>query len=138
MRIPKINSNSYGGRWIGSGIVIGAVIPFLLWLLFHKFYWGFSILGGVILLAFLIIFMIEMHQDSAKIPYYERDLKESIVFRPEEEYPVIRSSICTGEKMAGFKNRKTGHFKEVMLIRSPEDLKRFQKIYELDDIKTEY
>ena len=33
-----------------------------------------------------------------------------ISFDPETQYAVIRSSICTGEKVAGFKNKKDGHF----------------------------
>ena len=37
-------------------------------------------------------------------------------FDPETQYAVIRSSICTGEKVAGFKNKTDGHFIEVMLI----------------------
>ncbi|MCR4584601.1 MAG: aspartate dehydrogenase [Lachnospiraceae bacterium] len=53
-------------------------------------------------------------------------------------YAVIRSSICTGEKVAGFKNRKDGHFTEVMLIRTPEDEKHFREIYELESVRVEY
>ena len=54
--------------------------------------------------------------------------------------PVIRSSICTGEQTAGFKNRHTGKFSEVMLIRSSRDLEEFQKTYGISDgeITTEY
>ena len=40
----------------------------------------------------------------------------AIQFDPETQYAVIRSSICTGEKVAGFKNKTDGHFTEVMLI----------------------
>ena len=39
--------------------------------------------------------------------------------------PVIRSSICTGEQTAGFKNIHTGKFSEVMLIRNGADLEEF-------------
>ena len=54
--------------------------------------------------------------------------------------PVIRSSICTGEQTAGFKNRHTGKFREVMLIRSNRDLEEFQRTYGISDgeITTEY
>ncbi|MBO4919343.1 MAG: hypothetical protein J5365_04225 [Erysipelotrichaceae bacterium] len=48
------------------------------------------------------------------------------------------SSICTGEKVAGFKNRKNGHSTEVMLIKTKADEKRFMEMYGLDDIKVEY
>ena len=69
---------------------------------------------------------------------YGNDLRDAIQYDPETMYAVIRSSICTGEKVAGFKNKKDGHFTEVMLIRTPEDEKRFKEIYEIDNIKVEY
>ncbi len=72
------------------------------------------------------------------IPKYERHLRETIPFDPREQYAVIRSSICTGEQVAGFKNRENGHFTEVMLIKSPEDEKRFKEIYDLETVKKEY
>ena len=56
----------------------------------------------------------------------------------EKEKPIIRASICTGEKVAGFKGKKTGMFREVALIRSKSDLERFMKSYGLDNIDTEY
>ena len=52
-------------------------------------------------------------------------------YRPEEWEPVIRSSVCTGEKVAGFKNRHTGVFEDVMLIRMPSDLEQFRKTYNI-------
>ena len=61
-----------------------------------------------------------------------------VTFNPETQYAVIRCSICNGEKVAGFKNKKDGHFTEVMLIRSPEEEKRFKEIYGLEEVKTEY
>ena len=73
-----------------------------------------------------------------KIPYYERHLKETIPYDPQKQYAVIRASICTGEKVAGFKNCEDAHFTEVMLIRNTEDEKRFKAIYGLDEIKKEY
>ena len=51
---------------------------------------------------------------------------------------MIRSSICTGEKVAGFKDLEGGHFTEVMLIRSKQDEERFKAIYGLKTVKTEY
>ncbi len=75
---------------------------------------------------------------SKKMNSYEQNLREIIKYDPETQYAVIRSSICTGEKVAGFKNKADGHFTEVMLIRSSEDEKRFKDIYELDTVKVEY
>lgn len=59
-------------------------------------------------------------------------------FDPGTYYAAIRSSICTGEKVAGFRNRKTGVFTEVMLIRSQKDLEAFKEKYRVDTLKTEY
>lgn len=59
-------------------------------------------------------------------------------FDRENQKPVLRCSICTGEKVAGFKNIHTGKFEEVMLIRSDEELDVFKAMYELDDVAKEY
>ncbi len=59
-------------------------------------------------------------------------------FDPATHYAAIRSSICTGEKVAGFRDRKSGRFTEVMLIRSPKDLEEFKRQYHVDEIRTEY
>lgn len=58
----------------------------------------------------------------------------------EELRPVVRSSICTGEKVAGFKNIHTGKFTEVMLIRDNGDMKLFLEKYDISpsEIKTEW
>ena len=47
----------------------------------------------------------------------------------ENLYPAIRSSICNGEKVAGFKNKGTGSFTEIMLISSDKDLETFKRKY---------
>lgn len=53
--------------------------------------------------------------------------KES--YDSERLKPAIRSSICTGERVAGFKDRETGHFTEVRLIRTEKDLDDFKREY---------
>ena len=62
----------------------------------------------------------------------------AVQYDPETQYAVIRSSICTGKKVAGFKNKTDGHFTEVMLIRSPADEKESKKTYNIEEIKIEY
>ena len=54
--------------------------------------------------------------------------------------PVLRSSICTGERVAGYINAETGKFIEVMLIRNDDDLEVFRQTYGLSDqeIRTVY
>lgn len=51
---------------------------------------------------------------------------------------VLRCSICTGEKVAGFKDDSTGRFEEIMLIRNSSDLEEFKQIYGVDEITKEY
>ena len=62
----------------------------------------------------------------------------TVHFDPETQYAVIRSSICTGEKVAGFKNKTDGHFTEVMLIRTAADTEEFKRTYGVDSLKVEY
>ena len=59
-------------------------------------------------------------------------------FSPETHDAVIRSSICTGEKVAGFKDKTDGYFTEIMLIRSQKDIEKFKEQYHVDSIRTEY
>ena len=58
----------------------------------------------------------------------------------ENRKPVIRSSICTGEQVAGFRNIHTGKFTEVMLLRNNSDFKEFLELYDIseNDVTTEY
>ena len=64
--------------------------------------------------------------------------KES--FDKEHQRPIIKSSICTGEKVAGFKDIQTGKFTEVMLIRDSKDMDVFWEKYDISvaEIKTEW
>lgn len=54
--------------------------------------------------------------------------------------PVIRSSICTGEQVAGFKDSVSGKFQELMLIRNDRDLREFLEQYQISesDIQREW
>ncbi len=60
------------------------------------------------------------------------------VYDRENERPVIRCSICTGEQVAGFKNIHTGKFAEVMLIKNGNDLAYFKEMYGLSEVTKEY
>ena len=68
----------------------------------------------------------------------KKSREAAVQFNSETQYAVIRSSICTGEKVAGFKNKSDGYFTEVMLIRSAADEKEFKEIYGIDSLKVEY
>lgn len=62
----------------------------------------------------------------------ERMFRKKVVpvcYDRERMAPAIRCSICTGEQAAGFRDRISGRFEEVMVIRSPRDLDEFCKTY---------
>ena len=61
-----------------------------------------------------------------------------IKFDRETQQAILKCSICTGEQVAGFKDRQTGHFTEVMLIRNEKDLDRFKEQYQLSEVAKEY
>ena len=61
-----------------------------------------------------------------------------IEYNPDNQRPIIRCSICNGEQVAGFKDIKTGHFTEVMLIRDDGDLELFMERYGLSEVSKEY
>ena len=54
--------------------------------------------------------------------------------------PVIRSSICTGERTACMRDRETGKIHEIMALRTERDLTEFAKQYgaDLSGIRTIY
>lgn len=57
----------------------------------------------------------------------------------ENQKPVIKSSICNGEQVAGFKDIHTGKMQEVMLIRNEADLELFKSQYDISgEIAKEY
>ena len=138
IRIPKINSVHFGAIWIGISLVVGIVIPAVIWGFTKVFYWGLSVIGGIILLGFIVVLIIEMNQDFGKEPYYEKYLSDDIPFDPDKQIPVIKCSICTGEQIAGFKSKEDGHFTEVMVIKDAIDLDKFKTTYSITDIKKEY
>lgn len=69
-----------------------------------------------------------------------RRKKEKRDYDRENLRPVIRSSICTGERTAGFRNVHTGKFTDVMLIRDDRDLEEFLETYGIspEELTTSY
>lgn len=65
---------------------------------------------------------------------------ETTAFDPAIYEPVIRSSICTGEKVACMRDRSTGKLQELVLIRTQEDIDAFCRRYRVkaEDVKTIY
>lgn len=70
--------------------------------------------------------------------FHKKETKET--YDKENQKPIIRSSICTGEKVAGFKDIHTGKFTEVMLIRNDNDMKVFLMRFDIsaEEVKTEW
>ena len=70
--------------------------------------------------------------------FKRKQVKES--YDRENQRPVIRASICTGEKVAGFKDIHTGKFTEVMVIRDSKDMEEFTTKYDIfaSDIRKEW
>lgn len=66
--------------------------------------------------------------------------QSGFVWDSDNYVPVIRASICTGEKVAGFKDTRTNKFIECDLIQNNKDLEAFAKKYRLSpsQIKTEW
>lgn len=56
----------------------------------------------------------------------------------DNETPAVKSSICTGEKTAGFIDNKTGKYRDVMLIKSEANLAEFKRMCGVDEVKTIY
>lgn len=48
-----------------------------------------------------------------------------IPYDPAAQEPAVRTSICTGETVVGFVDRKTGKFQEYELARSRSDVDTF-------------
>ena len=70
--------------------------------------------------------------------FKKKRIKES--YDAAIQKPVIRASICTGEQVAGFKDRNTGKFTEVMLIESSRDMQVFLERFDIsaEDVSKEY
>lgn len=68
----------------------------------------------------------------------KKPLTPPVPFDPGKQTPIIKCSICNGEQVAGFKDKVTGKFHEVMLIRSEADLKNFLQMYGFTQVEKEY
>lgn len=64
--------------------------------------------------------------------------ESTLEFNPSTHRAIIKCSICNGEQVAGFKDKQTGHFTEVMFIRDAADLLEFKRRYGLENVPKEY
>ena len=71
--------------------------------------------------------------------FTKKKISKRLEYNKEKERPVVRCSICNGERVAGFKDVHTGTFEEVMLIRDSADLMEFKNMYGIEgDIEKVY
>lgn len=63
--------------------------------------------------------------------FRKKQPKKALTYDKENLRPVIKTSICTGEKVAGFVEKSGGKFQDMMLIRSDQDLEEFCRNYGL-------
>ena len=71
--------------------------------------------------------------------FFRKKTIETIKYDETIRRPAIRSSICTGERVAGFENLETGKFEEIQLLQNERDLEQFKKRYGITgDIRTIY
>ena len=52
-----------------------------------------------------------------------------IPYDAEKEWPAVKTSICTGERVAGFQDKVSRKFRDAMLIRSDKELAAFCREY---------
>ncbi len=67
-----------------------------------------------------------------------KEKMQVIEYDREKEIPVVRCSICTGERVAGFQNIQTGKIRDDMLIRDDADLEKFREKCQAEKIKKVY
>ena len=70
--------------------------------------------------------------------FFKKKTVEKINYDPAVKMPVIRCSICNGEQVGGLKDRATGAFEEVMVIRGDRDLELFRQKVGASEIPREY
>ena len=67
-------------------------------------------------------------------PMFGRRKKQAAAsYQRDGKIPVIRSSICTGEQTAGFKDPSSGTFEELMLLRDGRDFEEFLRQYQVEE-----
>lgn len=86
----------------------------------------------------LPVFLHQKGRDRTMIFKKKQPTVPEVPYDPATQLPILKCSICTGETVAGFKDKKTGKFTEVMLVKGPEDLERFKRMYGVESVGKEY
>lgn len=61
--------------------------------------------------------------------FFKKKSMEKKYYNKEQKMPVLKCSICNGEQVAGFQDKKTGAFEDIMFIRSQQELEQFMDMY---------
>ena len=64
---------------------------------------------------------------------HKKETAAPVAYDPATQEPMLKASICTGETVAGFRERGGSRFDEVMLIKDEGDLEHFMKLYDLKE-----
>ena len=136
--MQKINSIHCGLPCILISLLVGIVIPVIIRFITGIFMWTFTLVGGIGLILFAITFIKDKKKDNGNVTHFKNNFSINVPYDREKQIPVLKCSICTGERIAGFKDIETGHITEVLVIRSDEDLIKFKKHYGIDSLKDEY
>lgn len=84
------------------------------------------------------LFLMICNRDKKGLFRKKKNFESAIEYNPEKQRAVLKCSICNGEQVAGFKDKQTGHFTEVCLIRNGIELDEFMERYGLSTITKEY
>lgn len=68
----------------------------------------------------------------------KKEVVKKLEYDPEIEKPIIRASICNGEKVAGFKNLRTGKFREQFFVSNDAEAEQFAKMCGVEKVDKEY
>ena len=59
--------------------------------------------------------------------FTKKKIRKRLEYNKEKERPVVRCSICNGERVAGFMEYGTKNFREVAFIRDNAELEDFKE-----------
>lgn len=96
------------------------------------------IMGVVMCTASIVIWRKKFGKPKKQASLSEIEQRRREAYDLQIYLPVIRCSICNGEQVAGFKDKRTGQFTEVMLIRNDKDLEEFKVRYGVEKVTKEY
>lgn len=61
--------------------------------------------------------------------FWKKKSEKKVSYDKEKMQPVLKVSICTGEKVVGFLDKESGKFEDIMLIRNEKELSAFCEMY---------